>query len=136
MTGPNRLSNARAEIAPAADALRVAQAARDLGIYRDAMSRAYYAAFHAARALVLLEGEEPRTHGGLSRLFNDHVVRTGKLEARYNLLLTRLQAYRQASDYAFDFALAEDDVRSEIDAAAELVDRARGIVEAATTSAS
>lgn len=132
MTGANRVANAQAEIVTAINALRVARAALDMGIFRDAMSRAYYAAFHAARALVLLEGEEPRTHGGLSRLFNDHVVRAGTVEVRYNLLLARLQAYRQASDYAFDFALAEDDARREIDGAAELVERARAIVEAAT----
>lgn len=128
MTGENRIGNARAELAAADDALRVADAALGLGIFRDAMSRAYYAAFHAARALVLLEGAEPRSHAGLSRLFNEHVIRTGRLEPRYNLILTRLAAYRQASDYAYAFEIALDDARGEIAAARDFVDRARALV--------
>lgn len=131
MTGPNRLANATSEISSASDPLRVARAALAMGAVRDALSRAYYAAFHAARALVLLQGLEPKTHGGLSRLFNEHVIRTGQLEPRFNLVLSRLQSYRQSSDYAYDFAVGADDAALEIEAAAELVDRARKIVAAA-----
>ena len=131
MTGENRLENARREISAALDALRVAEAALGLGILRDAMSRAYYAVFHAARALVLLEGHEAKTHAGLLRLLNEHVIRAGKLERRYNLVVVRLQAYRLASDYAYGFELAEEDARVEIDAARDMVERARTLVDAA-----
>lgn len=64
MTDANRHSNAHAELAIANDALLVARAALELGIVRDALSRAYYAVFHAARALLLLAGVEPKTHAG------------------------------------------------------------------------
>jgi uncharacterized protein len=94
MTHENRLQNAEAELRTAADALKVARAALDLRAARDALSRANYGAFHAARALVLLHGREPRTHGGLSRLFNELVIREGHLEPRFNLVLSRLQSYR------------------------------------------
>ena len=36
----------------------------------DGVSRAYYAAFHFARALLLSVGAEVRTHGGLERLLH------------------------------------------------------------------
>lgn len=134
MTRDNRLANASSEIASAEDAVRVARAALALGAVRDALSRAYYAAFHAARALVLLQGLEPKTHGGLSRLFNEHVIRSGQLEPRFNLVLSRLQSYRQSSDYAYDFAVSAEDAAHEIDAAAELLERARALVEAARTA--
>jgi uncharacterized protein (UPF0332 family) len=128
MTDENRLANARAEIESARDALRVAEAALGLGIPRDAMSRTYYAAFHAARALLLLEGLEAKTHGGLAHLFNTHLVRSGRLEPRFNLLLARLFSYRQASDYGYAFTLGVAEVRGEIEAARELADLAERAV--------
>ena len=45
--------------------------------YEDAVSRAYYAAFHAATATLLSLGIESKTHGGLRALFALHVVRPG-----------------------------------------------------------
>ena len=132
MTGENRIANARSEVAAARDALKVAEAALTLGIVRDAMSRTYFAAFHAARALLLLEGFEPKTHGGLASLFGEHLVRGGKVDGRHALLLTRLQAYRQASDYAFAFTASVDDVRSEVGSAAALVELAARAVDAAS----
>jgi hypothetical protein len=43
-------------------ALAAAVALRDLGMRNDALSRAYYAGFHLAAALLLTEGVEPRRH--------------------------------------------------------------------------
>jgi len=119
---------AQDELASASDALRAAEALLDLDLLRDAMSRAYYAAFHAARALVLAEGFEAKSHGGLMHLFNLHVVGQGRLEPRFNLLLARLQAYRHASDYGYAFAMARDDVEAEIAAAGEIVERAYSLL--------
>jgi uncharacterized protein (UPF0332 family) len=130
VTGDNRAANARAEIVAARDALRVAVAALGLGIRRDAMSRTYYAVFHAARALLLLEGLEPKTQGGVGRMVGEHLVRTGKLDGHSGLVLTRLQAYRQASDYSYVFEIDEADARTELAAAEAFVERAAKIVDA------
>ena len=130
MTGENRLANAQAEIAAAKDALRVAEAALSLGIRRDAMSRTYYAAFHAARALLLLEGLEPKTHAGLQRMLGEYLVRGGRIEAHDALLLTRLQAYRAASDYSYAFEIGAADAEGELSAARAFVGRAASAVAA------
>ena len=131
MTRENRVANARAEIAAAGDAVRVAEAALAIDVRRDAMSRAYYAAFHAARALLLLEGAEPKTHAGVTRMIGEQLVRAGKMDAKSALLVTRLQAYRQASDYAYAFAIDLDDARKELAEVRAFVERAALIVEAA-----
>jgi hypothetical protein len=129
VTRENRTANARAEIAAARDALRVAQAALAIDIRRDAMSRAYYAVFHATRALLLLEGIEPKTHAGVGRMLGEQLVRAGKIEVKDGLLFTRLQAYRQASDYAYAFAIDLADAEREIEAASAFVDLAHNAVE-------
>jgi len=54
MNAPNRRDNAAREAAVGDDALRAAEALLALGLHNDAVSRAYYAAFHYARALLLL----------------------------------------------------------------------------------
>jgi uncharacterized protein (UPF0332 family) len=128
VTGENRLANAVAEVAAARDALRVAEAALALGIRRDAMSRAYYAVFHAARALLLLEGIEPKTHPGVLRMLGEHLLRAGKLDAGFLALFTRLQAYRQASDYGYAFDVDATEVVREIESARTFVDRAAAAV--------
>jgi uncharacterized protein (UPF0332 family) len=129
VTKDNCLRNARAEMGAALDALKAADALLGLGVLRDAMSRAYYAAFHSARALLLLEGHEAKTHAGVARLFGDHVIAEGRMDRRHTLVLTRLLAYGQASDYAYSFEVAPEDVRDEVDAAREFVERAKVLVD-------
>ncbi|MBI3203410.1 MAG: HEPN domain-containing protein [Polyangiaceae bacterium] len=131
MTNENRATNAHAELSAGKDALRVARACLDIGIVRDAMSRAYYGAFHAARALLLLDGIEPKTHAGVLRMLSEHWVQTGRLEPRFGLALTRLQAYRQAADYAYAFDARLDDVRDELEVVEALLTRAEAAVAAA-----
>ena len=111
MTGENRHANAVAEIRAARDALRACDSLLSLGLYRDAMSRAYYAAFHAARALLLLEGLEARTHSGVLRMVAERLVRAGLLEPKVNVLLAKLQGIRHESDFGCAFDIDPDDAR-------------------------
>lgn len=60
MTGDNRRSAIGQELRQGASALMAARALRDLDLYNYALSRLYYARFHAITALLLTEGVEPR----------------------------------------------------------------------------
>lgn len=68
MTGDNRRKNIAAEVRRGDESLESAEILVAAGKFADAISRAYYAAFHYARALLLTLGEEPKTHAGLERL--------------------------------------------------------------------
>jgi uncharacterized protein (UPF0332 family) len=68
MTDANRAANAAAERKAAIEALAEARALDRLSHYGGAISRAYYAAFHAARALLVEKGLQPKTHDGVRRL--------------------------------------------------------------------
>jgi uncharacterized protein (UPF0332 family) len=57
-----------AELARGKDALEEAELLVAAGKLAGSVSRAYYGAFHHARALLIMMGEEPRTHAGLTRL--------------------------------------------------------------------
>ena len=72
-------------------------------MFADAVSRAYYGAFHYARALLLMLGEEPVTHAGVERLLHRDVVRAGILSADVARQFARLQKMRLDADYTSEF---------------------------------
>lgn len=65
----------RAAFARARQKLAVARHVLAGGYPADAVSPAYYAAFHAAEAALLVEGDEPRSHEGLKSLFGLRFVK-------------------------------------------------------------
>ena len=64
-----------------------------------AMNRAYYAAFHAARAALLTEGEEPSSHAGILSRFSYHFIRTGRISEEIGQVLARAETDRNRADY-------------------------------------
>ena len=67
--------------------------------YEDAVSRAYYAVFHATQALLLTEGEKAETHRGLVTLFGILFVKTGKFSKHLGKFLANLKDDRETGDY-------------------------------------
>jgi uncharacterized protein len=67
--------------------------------FDDAVSRAYYAAFHAAQAILVTEGLHAETHRGLMTLFGLHFVKTGKFETKFGKMLSNLKDDRETGDY-------------------------------------
>lgn len=101
----------RAELARGDESRRAAGVLLREGLHRDAMSRAYYAALHYARALLLLKDEEPRTHGGVVIRFSQHFVRSGELTRDEAKWLGRLHKLREEADYGTDRDYTADEVR-------------------------
>jgi uncharacterized protein (UPF0332 family) len=89
----------RGYLAKARDKARVARELCERGDWDDAVSRAYYAAFHAAQAALLTEGQRADTHRGLVTLFGLLLVRSGKLDRRWGKFLANLKDDREAGDY-------------------------------------
>ena len=125
MTEANRLENARAEAVLGDDALKAAEALLDLDLHNDAISRAYYAAFHYARALLLLLGLEPKTHKGVISLLTQHYEGHGLLPADTLAALARLQTFRGVADYDAGTRITKERATSEITAARAFVEAAR-----------
>ena len=59
--------------------LQVAKEILDKGYYDVSASRAYYAAFYAASALLLNDGIDTSKHSGVIALVHQHFVKSGKL---------------------------------------------------------
>jgi uncharacterized protein (UPF0332 family) len=121
MTEQNRGHNARFELEKAKAALAAARALGGLGLWDDAISRGYYAAYHAATAALASAGLQARTHSGTHDLLFEHFVRNGPLERRVTKDLAALQRYREHADYSTT-------IRFDADSAAEEIERAGRIV--------
>lgn len=79
--------------------LKVAEKLFKSGDYEDAVSRAYYAVFHAAQALLLTEGEKAESHKGVVTLFGLFFVKTGKFTRNTGKYLANLKDDRESGDY-------------------------------------
>mgnify|MGYP000029444954 CR=1 FL=1 len=88
--------------------LEVARKLFNSGDYEDAVSRAYYAVYHATQALLLTEGEEAQTHKGVLTLFGLLFVKTGKFSKQIGKYLANLKDDRESGDYeVFSFVDSE-----------------------------
>ena len=72
MTPENEAINAREEAQRGDESLRAAEELLRLGLHNDAISRAYYAAYHWARAVLFTRGLESKTHRGVNQLLGLH----------------------------------------------------------------
>lgn len=93
------------------------------GKHTVAAGRAYYAMFHAARALLAHSGMHPRTHGGVSAAIGQHFAKTGLLDSKFHRWLIDAFLDRLESDYEFDIEVTVAD-------AARLRARAREFIDA------
>jgi uncharacterized protein (UPF0332 family) len=128
MTPANAEANAREEIARGTDAFKAAQLLLREGLFNDAISRAYYSAYHWASALLLTKGLEPKTHRGKIQMLSLHFVRTGLLSEEAAAHLSRLEDFREVSDYSAGRVFTEDDAAGAVRRAQAFIDAARPLL--------
>jgi hypothetical protein len=93
------LSAARQHISLAREALDAARLLRDSALTRSSIDRAYYAAFHAASALLAAVGVYPGTHDGVIAMLSLHFVKPGALPGTTGKDLQHLYNQRLIADY-------------------------------------
>ncbi|MBI3186103.1 MAG: HEPN domain-containing protein [Myxococcales bacterium] len=117
MTADNRRRNIAVELAESDRCLRAAEALFSLSLYKDALNRLYYAAFHLCLAVLLSDGIEPKTHRGALSLLGSELIRPGRLPADVQHEVARLETYREFADYDRDFVATRELVEKELAAA-------------------
>ena len=99
-----RLEKARDDIATAHDLI-------DLGRFRGAVNRAYYAVYHLATAVLLTLDIERSKHSGVQSAFGQYLVKPGLIEPEYGRILTSARKAHEASDYTDRITLDEEMVK-------------------------
>lgn len=129
MNDDERRAAVAAEVARGDTALAAGARLLD-GFPADAVSRAYYAAFHHARGLLASIGVEPTTHSGLTRIFQRDFVRTGRFDPKLAATLDHLLAARRGADYTAEAVITEEMARDEIERARKFTAACRALLMA------
>jgi uncharacterized protein (UPF0332 family) len=108
------------------------QAAQKLlaeGYYDFAASRAYYAAFYAATAVLLSEGLEFGKHSGVIASIHQRLVKTGKLDKEQGKALNWLFALRGVGDYGVTAHVSQQEAERSIQAAEDFLEAIKPIIQ-------
>lgn len=123
----NRIERARSK-------LKAAEHLLSAGDLDDAVSRAYYGAFHAAQALLLTVGLQAKSHDATLSLFGLHFVKTGLVGAVHARALRAIKEDRENGDYAEVSFFEPQEVadrlasaRAFVEAAVEFLARTHGL---------
>ncbi len=101
------------------------EAARQLwmtGFHDFAASRAYYAAFYAATALLLNEGLEYSKHSSVISSIHQRFVKSGRLSREQGKRLNWLFELRSIADYGGTAHVSKEQAEEAISAAIEFVE--------------
>lgn len=101
--------------------LEVAKRLFETEDYEDAVSRAYYAVYHATQALLLTEGEKAETHKGVVTLFGLLFVKTGKFKKNLGKYLANLKDDRESGDYEVFSYIDKETAESALNEATEFL---------------
>lgn len=95
--------------------------------YKWATIQAYYAMFHAARALIYSQGYREKSHYCLSVALRALFVDEGKLEAQAARDFLNAMNLREAADYEAEFS--ETGAKAVIVSAEKFVEKAKNLIE-------
>lgn len=107
------------------------QAARllfDANLPDDVASRAYYASFHAASALLLSDGLSFTSHSGVLRAISLNFVKTGRLDRRHGKNLNWLAELRQVGDYGESRHVTIDEAQKAISVSNSFLEQVRSLL--------
>ena len=108
--------------------LQVAEKLLASGDYEDAVSRAYYAMYYAATAVLCLKGKTPKTHQGVKSLFGEYFVAQGEIDKSYALMLKVAKEMREDADYEIEVVITQDDAQESIEQAEKFVQKCKDTV--------
>ena len=99
------------------------------GKYVDAVNRAYYSVFHAAKSLLHSIGREVKTHSGLISEIGFYMIEKNLIEKKYGTILRRLFESRETSDYVVGAVFDEDEVKKMLKDSEDFINMAEGKTE-------
>lgn len=112
-------------LAKASRAIQSSRTLLDSGDPESAVSRAYYAMFYVAEALLGEKGLRFRKHGGVHGAFGEHFAKTGTLDPKYHRWLLEAFNKRITADYGVENLVTDQEVERIMEQAREFLREAR-----------
>ena len=118
----------RNQVAKAEEKLQAAAALLEQKFADDAISRAYYAMFHAASAVLLSEGITVESHSALKTMFGLHFIKAGLIDKKYGKSLSKLKDERENGDYDIFTSFEVEDAQDALEEATAFVEAMKGFL--------
>ena len=99
------------------------------GFFEDAVSRAYYSMYFAAKALLLKRDISVKTHKGLVSKFGLEFVDGGVVEKYYGRALRIAEELREEADYSISREISKEEAELIIEDAENFLERIKRAVE-------
>ena len=105
------------------DCLREAQLLLGGEEYKGAANRAYYAAFHALRAVLILDGFDSKKHSGIIAKFRENYLKTQLFSKEISDYIASLFRVRTASDYDDFYIVSKEESIAQFKKAKSIVEQ-------------
>ncbi|WP_456474666.1 HEPN domain-containing protein [Candidatus Pyrohabitans sp.] len=105
------------------DRLKAAEILLGEGYYEDAISRAYYSMFFAAKALLKTKEIDAKTHRGVISKFGLEFVQKDIIERKYGKAIHEAEELREEADYSIFRPIYKEEAEFVIDAAEKFLNR-------------
>ena len=117
----------------AQESLEAANLLLDQGYYDFAASRAYYAIYYTAEALLLFRGLSFSSHAAVIANFGKEFAKTGEMDLKFHKYFIAVQDLRSQGDYSYHPGVSATQAREAISWAAEFFEVAIAYLENVTT---
>lgn len=99
------------------------------GYFEDAVSRAYYSMFLAAKALLKTKEYDAKTHKGIISRFGLEFVEKGFIEKEYGRAIHEAGELREEADYSTFRRISEEEANAVVDDAVRFLERIKKALE-------
>ena len=120
MHNENLINLSKARIEHAKDCLKESDILLSAGEYKGAANRAYYAAFHAMRAMLILDEFDSKKHSGIIAKFREFYLKTDLFDKEFSESISSLFRVRTASDYDDFYVVSKNDAIAQYEKAKKI----------------
>ena len=122
------LLRSKDEFRRAEDELKAAILLQKEEFYFKSVVSSYYAIYHAAKALLLLKGVNPKTHEGVERMFGLYYIKTEEFDIKIGKALGRLMKMREEADYYPEIPFSKEEALEAIEMARGFLGKAKSFI--------
>lgn len=115
LSAEERTLLARHELTASHEAQEAAEVLVSQRLHREALGRAYYALFHAARGLLLAEGYDARGPNAVLEVLSLRFAGVGEMPPEAPAVLARGQRYRELCDWGVGWVVSPERVLAELE---------------------
>lgn len=122
MLSEEKVALSKTRLAIALERLSFIDGIMEIGDYKAAANRSYYAVFAAMRAVLALDGFDSKKHSGIIAEFRKNYLKTEILPKELSLIIDSLTEIRQGSDYDDFYIVSKSEIEEQLENAKKFVD--------------